>query len=108
MLPQADLHTSSILPQKFLYKSLHGICPQTRFLVAFCLLHKKRHIPLFLTVNSALQKKKKKKKVSTINIKLSLLTGLDGCYLGKFYDKMWLTSRGGMSFKWVFFKEIRN
>ena len=54
--PKADLHTSNLLPPKFLYKSFYDICPQTSFLVTFCILRKKIYSSLFLTVSSALQK----------------------------------------------------
>lgn len=94
---KANLHTSNLLPPKFLYKSFYDICPQTSFLVTFCILCKK-YTPLSFSLSVL---PSKKIRALEISIKLSSLTGMDGSLFRKTfiqYVKMWLTSRGGLGF----------
>lgn len=106
---RADLHTSNLLPPKFLYKSFYGICPQTRFLVTFCLLHTKKYILLSLSPCQLCTLGKKKITALEISIKLSLLTGIDECLFGKtFMTKCGWPVEGAWASRLVFFQETRN
>ena len=104
IVSQSDLHISTILPPKFLYKSVYGICPQIRLMRTFCLFTKNTYSSLFLTINSTLQKKSGHYK----RIKLSLLTGVDECYLERHFWQNVANQQRGHKLQIVFFKEIRN